>query len=188
MTFTNIIIDRVIMSRLNRDMKKYLTLLSVIILGACGFEPMHGSAFNSNGTNIKAELSQVKISNIPNKEGQFLRNALIDRFYGNDRPINPKYRLDITPIVESTYNLDITVRADVTRKQLSLSTKMSLIDNDSGKILLERPLKSSASYNVLISEFATRVSKNNTRENVLDDLARQAELQISLYLKRDENK
>ncbi len=169
-------------------MKKYLTLLFIVLLGACGFEPMHGNIFDNNNIDIRAELSQIEISNIPNREGQFLRNALTDRFYNNGRPTNPKYRLDITPIVENTYNLDITIRADVTRKQLSLSTKMLLIDNDSGKILLERPLKSSASYNVLISEFATRVSKNNTRENVLDDLARQAELQISLYLKRNENK
>ncbi len=169
-------------------MKIHLILLSVVLLGACGFEPMHGKMFNDNNTNIRTELSQVSISNIPNREGQFLRNALIDRFYSNGRPTNPKYRLEFTPIVENTYNLDITIRADVTRKQLSLSTKMLLIDNDSGKILLERPIKSSASYNVLISEFATRVSKNNTRENVLDDLARQAELQISLYLKRGENK
>ena len=49
---------------------------------------------------------------------------------------------------------------------------------------MERDLESIASFNVLGSEFGNRISEQATRENVLKDIARQIELQLSLYFKR----
>lgn len=169
--------------------KQLLTLMILPLIASCGFEPMHGTAFkgdNAQSAHIKSELEQIEIANIPDREGQFLRNALIDSFYRDGRPINPSYVLEVKPIVENTYDLDITIRSDATRQQLTLNTEMAFKNKVSGEVLLVRDLKSSGSFNVLASEFATRVSEQNTRENALKDLARQIELQIALYLKRGE--
>ncbi len=155
-------------------------IICILFLGSCGFTPI----YSDKNVNITSELANIEISNIPNYEGQYLRNALIDRFYLNARPSNAKYILDISPIEESTKNLDITKSANVTRTQLRLETSITLKDKQSGKVILSRDLSSISSYNILTSEFATRVSAKNMRENTLDDLARQIELQISLYLKR----
>ena len=171
-------------------MKKQLLALMILpMIGACGFEPMYGTSSKSElgaSTSLRAELAEVKISNIPNREGQYLRNALIDRFYVGGRPANPKYILDVNPVQETTYDLDITIRSDATRKQLNLNTAMSLKDAETGEVLVSRSVKSSGSYNVLESEFATRVSEQSTRENALDHLAQQIELHIGLYLNRAE--
>ena len=171
-------------------MKKQLLALMILpMIGACGFEPMYGTSSKSElgaSTSLRAELAEVQISNIPNREGQYLRNALIDRFYTQGRPINPKYVLDVSDIKETSYDLDITIRSDATRKQLTLTTGMTLKDAATGQVLVSRSLKSSGSYNVLESEFATRVSEKSTRENALDHLAQQIELQIGLYLDRAE--
>lgn len=171
-------------------MKKQLLALMILpMIGACGFEPMYGASSKSEqgaSTSLRAELAQVQISNIPNREGQYLRNALIDRFYTQGRPINPKYVLDVSDINETSYDLDITIRSDATRKQLTLTTAMTLKDAATGQVLVSRSLKSSGSFNVLESEFATRVSEQSTRENALDHLAQQIELQIGLYMDRAE--
>tara|TARA_R110001592_G_scaffold3525_8_gene19855 strand:- start:20065 stop:20574 length:510 start_codon:yes stop_codon:yes gene_type:complete len=167
--------------------KQGLIVALCLLVSACGFEPMYGTAFETEGgaqSTIQSELGQVEIGNIPDREGQFLRNALIDRFYKNGRPADAHYSLEIAPIQQSTSDLDITIRSDATRRQLVLSSTLALKDKATGETLLTRNIKSSGSYNVLISEFATRVSEQNTRENGLNDLARQIELQIGLYLKR----
>lgn len=168
-------------------MKKILFVTSACLcLSACGFEPIYGTHMQSNAgqESVQSQLAQVDINNIPDREGQFLRNALIDKFYRDGRPQNPHYTLQIAQINEKTVDLDITKNSDATRAQLHVSTSMKLIDKVTGDIVLTRKIKSIASYNVLTSEFATRVSAQNMRENALNDLARQIELQISLYMKR----
>lgn len=168
-------------------MKKIvLTSLACLSVVSCGFTPMHGSAFqdSSHSADVQRELSHVQISNVKDREGQFLRNALIDRFYRDGRPTRINYSLEIEDIEESRINLDITKDSDATRAQLRVSTRMTLQDVHTGEVVLQRPLKVITSFNVLTSEFATRVSEKAARENALNDIARQIELQIGLYLKR----
>ena len=168
-------------------MKTKIVLIGMVFLIAgCGFEPMYGTTrFQAPDTDqiaLESKLAQIEIENIPNREGQFLRNLLIDRFYQNGKPAQPQYRLSIATLRESISDLDITKESDSTRAQLRLDTAMTLIDSATGEAILTRNLRAIGSYNILTSEFSTRVSENSTRENVLNDLARQIELQIALFL------
>ena len=129
-------------------------------------------------------LSYVAIANIPDREGVYLRNALIDRFHRNGSPLRNAYTLSIQNLQESRRNLDITKSSDATRAQLIVSANIKLHDNITGEVLLDRNLQNIASYNILGSEFATRISRENTRLNALDGLARQIEMQLGLYFKR----
>jgi LPS-assembly lipoprotein len=169
---------------------KILVLSAVLALTACGFEPMYGNVrFNEptpQEAAIEAQLENIAIGNIPNREGQILRNALIDRFYRNGRPQNPSYTVDVAKVHETTTDLDITKESDATRAQLRLDATVTLRDNQ-GNTVLTRDLTSIGSYNILTSEFATRVSEDNMRENALNDLARQIELQVVLFLKGTQN-
>jgi LPS-assembly lipoprotein len=160
---------------------RYSLLLITLLLTACGFTPMYGSLGDSD---VKTALNNIQISNIPDHQGLQLRNNLIDRFYHDGRPADPVYFLDIVPIQESKTDLDLTKNATATRSQLTVSTTMKLSDKRTGQILLERGLTSSASYDILDSRFTTRVSEDNAEQNALEDLARQIEQQIVLYLHR----
>ncbi len=153
-------------------------LLVLMTLSACGFGPMYGAK-----KQIAPALSNVAIGLIPDYEGQYLRNALIDRFYRGGYPSAPSYTLDIDRIDERLSDLDITKSSDATRAQLRLKTTMKLRDV-TGAVVLERDLMSITSYNILQSQFTTRVSENNARQNALDDLARQVENNLALFLAR----
>lgn len=167
-------------------MKKQILITALCLtLPACGFTPMYGTQATSSQHGVQADFAQIEINNIPDREGQFLRNALIDRFYRDGRPSNPRYTLSVSAIDEGITDLDITKSSDATRAQLKLKTSMALVDNHTNEIVLERSLHTISSFNVLTSEFATRVSKKNTRENALNDLARQIELQTALFLNRE---
>jgi len=167
-------------------MKKILlTSVACLAVVSCGFTPMYGTAFQDGAAvDVRKELAHIEISNVKDREGQYLRNALIDRFYIEGRPTQVNYALLISDVNESIRELDITKSSDATRSQLSVSTSIQLQDVNTGEIVLERSVKSVTSYNTLASEFATRVSEQAARENALNDIAAQIEMQLGLYLKR----
>lgn len=162
---------------------KILTIFSCIALASCGFSPVYGT-LGQDSAAAEVQLAQVSIGNIPDRDGQYLRNALIDRFYRDGRPVHPAYNLGVSAIVERLVDLDITRSSDATRAQLTLRTDIVLKDTATGEIVLKRSLKSISSYNILTEEYATRIAKKAARDNALDDLAAQIEQQLSLYFNR----
>jgi len=166
-------------------MRTFLILASLLIVSACGFSPVYGTLGHDNEFGTEDLLALVAIDNIPDREGQFLRNELIDRFYRAQRPSNPQYRLIVSNLTERLRDLDITESSDSTRAQLRIQAQVNLIDSVTGETLMQRTLHSASSYNKLGSEFATRASEQSTRENVLNALAQRIETQVTLYLKRE---
>ncbi len=166
-----------------------LTLFAAAGLNGCGFEPVYGVNRNMP-VGVETSLANVEIGPISghereyDHEGQYLRNALIDRFYRSGRPASPHYRLDVSELQENLVELDVTKNADATRGQLRITTAIALVDLNTGEKLLSRRALAITSYNILASEFSTRVTEDNARTNALDDLARQIELQLSLYFRR----
>jgi len=165
--------------------------LTATFVTGCGFEPMYGQ-HSSNGVSggtssqsasVSDHLSQIGIDIIPDREGQTLRNHLIDRLYRSGYPSNPTATLKVSKISEVRTELDLTKSSDATRAQLRLTAVMTLVD-DKGTTVLSRPVQTVTSFNILGSEFATRVTEQAARESGLNDLARQIELNLSLYYSR----
>lgn len=160
---------------------RLLTTLSILLLSACGFSPMYGA---NNNTGVASQFNKVEVSIIPDRSGQYLRNALIDRLYRNGYPASPAYKLSIEPITEKIFDFDITQEAEATRQQIKLSTNMALIDTKTNKPVLNRKLTAVTSNNILESEFSTIVTERSAREAALNDIARQIERQLSLYFSK----
>lgn len=160
---------------------KIFSALLAITLAACGFTPMYGSGGGLSGTD---GMNQVEIALIPDESGVYLRNILIDHFYQDGYPSSPQYTLVVSRVSEVETDLDITVESETTRKQIQLNTAMSLIDKKTGKAVVTRSLTALTSYNVLGSQFTTRISEADAREASLADLARQIENHVVLYFKR----
>jgi LPS-assembly lipoprotein len=164
------------------------SLVLCILLSGCGFTPLYGTHSAAHETGVSGQMNTIEISNIRDRTGQDLRNRLIDRFYAKGRPVEALYRLEISEIREDRTELDITKTADTTRTQLKLTTHMRVVDLKTRSHLLDRDLTAITSYNILRSQFTTRITEQNARDNALEDLARQTELQTALYLKRQEQK
>jgi LPS-assembly lipoprotein len=164
---------------------KFIPLLTLIILSfglsACGFTPVHSTAPTTKS--VSNNLNSIEIAIIPNRSGQYLRNALIDKLYSNGYPSNPRYKLTIEPLQEIISDFDVTIDSDATRRQLKLITNFNLTDKNN-KTLLNRHITAVTSNNVLVSEFSTIVTEQNARDAALDDLARQIETQLALYLNK----
>lgn len=162
-----------------------LTTHVLILATGCGFTPLYGK-HGGAGYGNEDLFQLVSIDGIAGREGQYLRNALIDRFYREGRPASPQYALAITDLDMRRTDLDLTQSASSTREQMRITAGLLLRDKITGQTLLERRLSATASYNVLESEFATRISREEGKNNALLTLASQIEAQLGLYFQRAE--
>lgn len=165
-------------------MRVFLSLILAITLSGCGFSPMYGESSKTKNSSVTATLNSIEINIIPDRSGQYLRNALMDRFYQTGVPPNPTYKLVISPINETVSNFDLTINSEATRRQLRLNTVIELINLSTDEVVFKRSLIAIASHNVLESEFSTIVTEQSSRDAALNDLARQIERQIALQLSR----
>jgi LPS-assembly lipoprotein len=160
-----------------------MTLLA-LILSACGFQPMYGDRSDAA---TSANYSNVDILNIPNRDGQYLRNQLIDRMYLNGRPAGAQYTLRIFPLRTLTTNIGIEKDATSTRAMAEVDTTIQLIDNATQKVLLQRDIRATGGYNLLDNQFATIVSRQAVDEHMLEEVADDIVTELGLYFHRAGN-
>ncbi len=166
-----------------------LALLSCLFLGgllsgllsACGLQPVYGTYSSENTASVTAAMAATEITSIPEKSGQDLRNALMDRLYTKGRPADPRYRLRIASVDKTNVGLGISKDASASRAQLRLSATMVLTDAATEAPILTRTLNAVSSYNVLDSHFTTLVSQSEAEINAINEIAEQAVIQLELY-------
>jgi LPS-assembly lipoprotein len=155
-----------------------LVLSLLLTLTACGFQPIYGTV-GADDTPVAAALNQVTIANIPDRQGQILRNRLIDRFYHQGRPTDPTHTLSVT-ISSSEIDLGIQKDATASRRQLNLVATYSLTDKQ-GKEVQSGIVRSIVSYNKLEAQYGTLASRSNAQDRALQEVAEQITNRVSLY-------
>lgn len=136
--------------------------------------------YGTSGSQATITREAIAVEPIPERYGQMLRNILLDRGFG-DVPTSDGYVLSVSPLVTSEFDLGLAPDNTATRRQVTISTTMQI--KKAGLILLDRKLTANNTYNVLVSQYGTVVSQQNTSKLVIDELARQIELQSALYMK-----
>lgn len=169
--------NRYSLSRL-REKEKYAALIVLcFLLSACGFTPL----YKDGG---KAPHAAIWVPNIPNREGQFLRNLLIDRLYAQGAPETPRYALSVTKLNKIVHSLGIRKDATSTRGQMEITARLTLQDPATGAALLQRDLAASGGFNRLDNRYATVVSEQAATEAVLRELSNTIMTEIDLYFAR----
>jgi LPS-assembly lipoprotein len=157
------------------------TVFVVLLLSACGFHPMYG---DHSDAATAANYSNIEIGNIPNRDGQYLRNQLIDRMYLDGRPADTVYALKIAPVKTITTNLGIRRDATATRAMVETDTTIQLVEKTSGKLLLQRDIRATGGYNLLDNQFATIVSRQSVDNHMLEEMAEDIVTELGLYFHR----
>lgn len=162
-------------SGFGRTMLTLLVVAPMLLMAGCGFRPVYGTLGRDNADQASAEamFAQVHIPPIPERDGQILRNLLIDRIYVDGVPAAPRYDLNVG-IRDHEMVIDIDRDDSVTRTQLTMTAQASLIDRDNGKTVWTADSRATTDYNVLDSPFATVMARKTAREQALrqigDDL------------------
>ena len=170
-------------------MSLYKNVCTALVLGlilgvtACGFEPMYGTKSPATQA-VDQALPNIDIGNIPDRDGQYLRNLLIDRLYTSGRPDAAPYTLNFSRLNKNIVDIGIQKDATATRAQIQITTHMDLIDKTSGKAVLQRDLKTVGAYNLLDDQLSTLVSQQNITDSILQEMRDDAVTELSLYFRR----
>lgn len=164
--------------------KKYLLPLALCtLLAGCGFQPMYGK--HAGSQTVQDMHRNIRIENIPDRDGQYLRNMLLDRLNDDGRPADARYVLEVAPLEKETLNQLVRKDATYTRALMKISTTIRLVDTVTGKPVLERKLLSSGSYNLLDNQFATVVSRDSMTDNLLREMSDNIVTAVNLHFTKD---
>jgi LPS-assembly lipoprotein len=153
--------------------------LVVLTLGACGFEPVYGTASAAR----HAEFRAIEVAPIKNRVGQELRNHLINALgAGHDKA---RYRLSVE-LEEQQAEFAIQANDEVTRFKLTLIAQFTLVDLATTTSIYSGTTRSIGSYNVVNSEFATVASERDARTRAAQDLAFNIRERLIIYFSKDD--
>ena len=164
-----------------RFVKTSLLVPVFCLLTACGFSPIYGTHGGSGGSGpVDAALNKVEIANIPDRNGQMLRNHLIDRMYFKGRPDHPEARLEVA-LTSTEAGLGIQKDATTTLYELTLTAKYTLKDM-AGKELVSGTARSVVGFSQLDAQYGTLAARENATTRALDEVGEQIVNRLSLYL------
>lgn len=137
---------------------------------------MYGTSADTAAANREA----IAVQPIAERNGQQLRNILLDRGFG-DTPVAGGLTLLVAPLAISETDLGLAPDNTATRRLFSISS--GIILKRGNEVLLNRGISATSTYTVLISQYGTLVSRQDAEKQTLTDLARQIEMHTTLYLK-----
>jgi len=167
-----------------------LICVLVLALAGCGFRPLYAPPQeDATGRGVYAFdiFKRVHINNIPNREGQYFRNQLVQLLQPSGRSPKHNYVLDVT-LNETTQDLAVQKSAIATRANLTVVAAFSLIPLDDKDSAHSGTVQSSSSYNIFQSEFQTLMAEKGARTRALDDLAQQLRIRLAALLTTSESK
>lgn len=155
-------------------------LLLAALLGACGFQPLYGPGWNSDGAQ---ELASIRISPIADRRGQILRNELMDRLTPLGTPATPAYTL-VVNLTETTENLSVRRDDTATRANLILTANFKLTKLASDEVVILGSSETVNSFNISEFQFATLSAESDARRRAARELAVDIATRLTLAFKR----
>ncbi|MGP1394015.1 MAG: LPS assembly lipoprotein LptE [Inquilinaceae bacterium] len=154
---------------------------SMLMLGGlagCGFTPLYGAG--EDGVAISDTLTDIKIAVIPDRDGQILRNYLIERFNPSGRPTEPRFVLEVG-LREAIQRLGIEKDATATRANLIVSAPYRVTDSADGSVVVAGEANTVTSYSILDDQFATLSAERSARDRALRQLSDTIRTRVSLH-------
>ncbi len=155
-------------------------LLAVLIgtsgLAGCGFEPLMGQ---SSHPQVQSSLERIRVSPIPDRSGQILRNYLMDGL----TPRGVQGELYVLNIALTEPRREVAIRRDDTASRLSYTASVSflLFDRATQRTVFGGSSVSETTYEVSNSEFATLSSQASARDRALQEVSADIRQQIASF-------
>ena len=144
-----------------KKIRLFLPIIIFFIFTSCGYEPIYSKNVSSN-----KELLSISVKNIKDRSGQILRNYLLNQLNPEKERVIIKYKLTVE-ISESRSNLAYRRDMSATRADLIVTANYLLTEIKGGEIILENETKSTSSFDVVESVYATLIAEKDAREKNL---------------------
>ncbi len=159
-------------------MKRFAAFALVMMLPACGLQPLYGDR------NVSNTLRSVELAPIEGKAGYLVRSALEQRL-GKPAGGAARYRLQVE--LDDQIN-GFGVRRDdsVTRERRILRARYRLIETNGGTTVLDATAGSDSGIDVVSSEYAVVAAEETALERLTEIVSDQIVARVALYVKRSE--
>ena len=156
-----------------------IALVGLLLVSACGFHPLYGGGEGAGA--VRAELAAIRIRLIADRTGQLLYDELRDRLNPGGQPADPRYVLAVELQGASEA---VALRGDETptRTNLTLTASYTLTDAATDAVVTRGRSRSTISYDILRSEFATLASASDARARGVGDLADDIRTRLAVFL------
>lgn len=168
-------------------MKKVGLIGLILLLGACGFEPLYVQKKHNNlwyfggdfDASIATEMAKIKVEPIDQRFGQQIRNQLLDLLTPKGSPKNPKYRLftelRAKVITQQAMRTDITATSERVQYQVDYQL---FSDNEE---LVKGNSVAFVSYDILANPYSTTMAKKKTETDAAKIIANDIALRLGAY-------
>lgn len=161
-------------------LSRLLAIPAVLIgLAGCGFQPLYGE--RRPAAVSPSELSSVQVDLIADREGQMLRNELLDLFQPAGASSKARYGLAVGLSIQRA-GLGIRIDETATRANLIMVADFTVRDLANGDVMFRGRSRSITGYNVLDSEFATLSGENDAIRRAILDISQQISTRVSLVI------
>lgn len=151
-------------------------------LAGCGFRPLYAKPDQAAAGPLQ-DMSSVYVVPLRDRTGQIMHNMLRDRLNPAGVPADPLYVLEVQ-LTESTEELAIRSDETATRANLRVAAEYALRHRTTDEIVLTGQSRTTTSYNILSSQFATYTSEEDARERALQELSDDIRIDLGAFFSR----
>ena len=154
-------------------------LTAILLLGptGCGFRPLYGQ-HQPAATNER--MAEIRVAQIVDRNGQMLRNDLIDRLTPQGEPASPKFTLAVL-LTETMTGLGQQTNSYATLGELQMTATFTLRDT-TGKVGFVGTSAAAVSVNFLGPRYGSVAVERDAESRGLSQLADDMRDQIASYL------
>lgn len=149
-------------------------------LAGCGLQPMY--AGGGNGA-VARGLASIDVAPIEGRAGWLVRNALRDRLSeSGSKQSGARYVLQVK-LDDSLEGYGLLSDDTIARERRTLRARYQLVDNESGKVVIDATAGSSSGIDVVSSEYATIAAEQTALENLSRDVAERIVTKLAITLR-----
>ncbi len=157
--------------------KHLLMMLFLVFLSSCGFTPL----YTTDEEGSLAELRDIRVAVISNRDGQMLRNHLVTLLTPYGVPEDPRYTLTVT-LHDEFEHLGILKDATASVTQATFKVTFSLRDRRTYEEMVTGYAQASSNYNTIPSgPYSTLTEAEYTRKKAMTVLAQDIRRQLAAY-------
>ncbi len=160
-----------------------LIVLAALGLGGCGFRPLYDDRPRGEAPSTARALAATRVATIPDRQGQILRNAIIQRL-GNGPGIAPRHELRVALTIRREL---LGVRRDETasRQRVNATAEFTLRPLPSGDPVFAGRAYAVDAFNIVPNEFfAAQLSGEAAEARVAERLAEDIVAQLAAFYAR----
>lgn len=161
-----------------------LSLMAALTLSACGFRPLYGTASIPEGAETAfgaIQIAPVAATNDSDRIGYLVSDALDRALHTPGHNETARYELKVA-LADERRGLSIQDDSSTTRYNYRLTADWTLAPAGSNAALASGRAETTASYNVVDSQYATQIARKDAEDRAAREIAEQIKLRVAVAL------